>query len=88
LLKDPEWAQWSDRKVAETAKVDHKTVGKVRRELSGEIPTGKPNGGEIPKVHGKPNGSGSILQSVLGSISDEALIAECCRRGLMESADA
>ena len=41
LLKDPEWARWSDRKIAEVAKVDHKTVGKIRRDLSGEFPTGK-----------------------------------------------
>ena len=55
LLTDPEWARWSDRKIAETAKVDHKTVGKIRRDLSGEIPTGKSMGGEIPRAHGKPN---------------------------------
>jgi len=82
LLADPEWARWSDRKVAEIAKVDHKTVGKIRRELSGEIPTGKLVNGEIPKPSGKPNGSGSVVESVLKSISDEALIAECRRRGL------
>ena len=35
LLKDPEWARWSDRKIAEVAKVDHKTVAAVRRELTG-----------------------------------------------------
>jgi hypothetical protein len=39
LLKDPEWARWSDRKIAEVAKVDHKTVGTIRRELTGEFPT-------------------------------------------------
>jgi hypothetical protein len=88
LLKDPECAQWSDRKIAETAKVDHKTVGKIRRELSGEIPTGKSIAGEIPKVHGKPNGSGSILEAMLRSVSDEALIAECRRRGWEATLDA
>ena len=59
LLKDPEWARWSDRKIAEVAKVDHKTVGKIRRDLSGEFPTGKSlksPGGEIPTPIGKPNG--------------------------------
>jgi hypothetical protein len=81
LLKDAEWAQWSDRKIAEAAKVDHKTVGKIRREMSGEIPTSKPNE-EIPKRDGKPNSSSSILGDVLRSISDDALIAECRRRGL------
>ena len=85
LLKDPEWARWSDRKIAEVAKVDHKTVGKIRRDLSGEFPTGKSlksPAGEIPRPIGKPNGSGSVLESVLATLSDEALIAECRRRGL------
>ena len=62
LLKDPEWARWSDRKIAEVAKVDHKTVGKIRRDLSGEIPTGKSLAGEIPRPIGKPNGSTSITR--------------------------
>lgn len=79
LLTDPEWARWSDRKIAEAAKVDHKTVGKIRHEMSGEIPVGRMSG-EIPKRSGKPNGS--ILDDVLRSISDEVLIAECRRRGL------
>jgi hypothetical protein len=83
LVTDPEWARWSDRKIAEAAKVDHKTVGKIRRELSGEIPTGKPMGGEIPTRNGMANGRGSILEAVLRKISDDALIAECRRRGLM-----
>jgi hypothetical protein len=80
LLTDPEWARWSDRKIAEAARVDHKTVGKIRREMSGEIPTGKSMGGDFPKPNGKP--SGSIFDDVLRSISDDALIAECRRRGL------
>jgi hypothetical protein len=93
LLKDPEWARWSDRQIAEAAKVDHKTVGKVRRELAGEFPTGKPNSrgltGEIPKPNGKPNNRGSLLGDVLHLIPDDVLIAECRRRGLtMEAADA
>src|SRR5215467_201035 len=48
LVNDPEWARWSDRKIADAAKVDHKTVAKVRRELSGEIPTPTRLSGEIP----------------------------------------
>jgi hypothetical protein len=86
LLKDPEWARWSDRKISETAKVDHKTVGRIRRELSGEFPTGKSIGGEFPKPSGKrsgkPNGSGSLLEDILRTLSDEALLEECRRRGL------
>jgi hypothetical protein len=38
LLKDEEWSQWSDREIAKQCKVDHKTVARIRRELSGEIP--------------------------------------------------
>ena len=89
LLRDPEWARWSDRKIAEAAKVDHKTVARVRRELSGEIPTapvaGKPSG-EIPFRSGKP--SGSLISDLIRTLRDEDLIAECRRRGLtVEAAD-
>jgi hypothetical protein len=92
LLTDPEWAAWSDRKIAELARVNHKTVGKIRRELSGvptpvrsggEFPTAMPMGGEIPTPFGKPNGRRSILADVLRSIPDDALVAECRRRGLI-----
>jgi hypothetical protein len=90
LLRDLEWSRLSDRKIGEIANVDHKTVGKIRREMSGESPPGKSMGGEFPqkpKPNGKPNGSGSILGEVLRTVSNEALIAECRRRGLMEAAD-
>jgi hypothetical protein len=83
LLKDPEWARWSDRKIAEIAKVDHKTVGTIRRELTGEFPTAKRTG-EFPtaaKPNGKPNGRVSVLGDVLHHIPDDVLIAECRRRG-------
>jgi hypothetical protein len=91
LLKDPEWASWSDRKIAEMAKVDHKTVGTIRRDLTGEFPTTK--GGEFPTEHrtnGKSNNRGSLLGDVLQHIPDDVLIAECGRRGLIvvEAADA
>ena len=39
LLRDPEWTRWSDREIGKACSVDHKTVGKVRRELTGEFPT-------------------------------------------------
>ena len=77
---------WSDRKIAEAAKVDHKTVAKICREMGGEIPTGKSMGGEIPRSSGKPNDGGSILGDVLRSVSDEALLTECRRRGLVADA--
>jgi hypothetical protein len=89
LLKDPEWARWSDRKIAEAAKVDHKTVAAVRRELTvgNSPPTKRP--GEFPKPNGKPSNRGSLLGDLIRTIPDDALIAECRRRGLMvEAADA
>jgi hypothetical protein len=84
MLQDPEWAAWSDRAIAKACGVDHKSVAKVRRELTA------PKGGEIPtptKGHGKPNGgggfpAGSVVERMLAGLPDEALIAECCRRGL------
>lgn len=38
LLRDEEWAAWSDREIARRVGVDHKTVGARRAALSGEIP--------------------------------------------------
>jgi ParB-like chromosome segregation protein Spo0J len=38
LLADEEWGQWSDREIARRCHVDHKTVAKVRKGASGEIP--------------------------------------------------
>ena len=83
LLRDEEWGKWSDRKIAEAAKVDHKTVGKVRRELlGGEFPTPARQNGEIPRTNGKPKPtSGSILTDTLRTFPIEALIEECARRG-------
>ncbi len=79
LLRDEEWSKWSARKIAKVARVDHKTVAKVAR----------PNG-EIPRTNGKPNSaSGSILKDMLRTVSNEALIEECGRRGLkVEATDA
>jgi hypothetical protein len=83
LLKDPEWARWSDRKIAEVAKVDHKTVGALRKELSGEFPpTAKKPNGEFPTEHGMPPSRASLLGDLLRTIPDDALVAECRRRGL------
>ncbi len=88
LLKDEEWCKWSDRQIAKAAKVDHKTVGKIRRELRGEFPTQTVLSGDFPTVNGRPNKLG-LLDDVLGSIPTDNLIAECGRRGLrVEVSDA
>jgi ParB-like chromosome segregation protein Spo0J len=47
LLHDAEWRKWSDREIAKATRTDHKTVGKLRRELNGEIPT-NPLDGDFP----------------------------------------
>ncbi len=91
LLRDEEWGKWSNRKIAEAAKVEHKTVANVRRDLlGGEFPTPARPNGEIPRMNGKPNPtSGSVLKDLLKAISTEELIEECERRGLrMEATDA
>ena len=91
LLRDEEWSKWSDRKIAKVAKVDHKTVGKIRRELlGGEFPTASHPNGEIPRTNGKPKPtSGSVLIDLLRTVSTEALVEECRRRGLkVEAPDA
>lgn len=55
LLQDPEWRNWSDREIALQCKVDHKTVGKIRRDLTGEFPVRmnyaptKPNMASLPR---------------------------------------
>ena len=36
LLNDEEWSGWSDREIARQCAVHHDTVGKYRKELSGE----------------------------------------------------
>lgn len=84
LLRDPVWTKWSDRKIGEACGADHKTVAAVRRELSGEFPQ------KSAKVPSQANGaasavvipSGSMVRRLLSTLSDEAVIAECRRRGI------
>lgn len=38
LLNDEQWVKWSDREIARRVGCDHKTVGRERAKLSGEIP--------------------------------------------------
>lgn len=39
LLNDSKWNKWTDREIARQAQVDHKFVGKLRAELTGDIPS-------------------------------------------------
>lgn len=38
LLNDEQWGKWSDREISRRVGCDHKTVGRERARLSGEIP--------------------------------------------------
>ena len=98
LLRDEQWFKWSDRHIAKIANVDHKTVGKIRREvLGGEIPSDRTvlfqdrqgNRSEMRVRPTAPAAKGSsLVQDLLKTISNDDLIGECQRRGLqVEVAD-
>lgn len=87
LLQDPDFATKSDREVGKACAVDHKTVGSIRRELRGEIPTTKATTearslsqamGNSPDHEGA---TGSMVERMLGRATDASLLAECRRRG-------
>jgi hypothetical protein len=86
LLKDPEWTRLSDRKIGEAAKVDHKTVARIRREFSGGDdhmpPSSRMGKSPAPAVPDQVGNSPptSLVQQMLRTLSDDALIAECQRR--------
>ncbi len=88
LLCDPEWAKWSDRRIGKECAVDHKTVAKVRAELTGEIPSDRTvtyrdrHGNQSEMRVSASASSGSMVETVLAGLSNEALITECRRRGL------
>ncbi len=88
LLRDPEWSRWSDREIGKACSVDHKTVGRFRREMTGEIPSDRTvtyrdrHGNESKMRVSGTSAAGSVLVKVLSKVSDEALITECRRRGL------
>ena len=90
LLTDPEWKEWSDREIAKRTHTDHKTVAKVRRELSGggvdgEIPTERKfttRHGTEGTRHVEPKQKTSMMDRVLTGLPDDVLIAEVKRRGL------
>ncbi|MER8653453.1 hypothetical protein [Mesorhizobium sp. M0847] len=87
MLRDPEWSRQSDREIGKRCAVDHKTVGSIRREITG-------GGGEFPKARSvaatdrgefptpQQEVSGSMVERMLGKATDDALITECRRRGL------
>ena len=88
LLRDPMWSKWSDREIGKACAVDHKTVGRARRELTGEFPGERVvtyrnrHGNQSEMRVSAATSTGSILDKVLTRISNAALIAECRRRGL------
>ena len=91
LLRDEQWFKWSDRHIAKVANVDHKTVGKIRRELlGGEIPSERTvlfkdrhgNHSEMQVRSSAPPATTSLVQDLLRTISDEDLMTECRRRDL------
>jgi hypothetical protein len=95
MLRDPQWAKWSDREIGKRCAVDHKTVAKVRAELTGEFPTDgartyvtKHGTVATMTVTAKPDVvGGSMVERVLAQVGNEALIAECRRRKLVVAGD-
>jgi hypothetical protein len=90
LLTDPEWSRLSDRRLGEIAAVDHKTIGKYRRELTGDIPHSTPrvvSATLASRTNGKPTNRASLLEDVLRTVTNDDLITECRRRGLTVEAD-
>ncbi|HWX31991.1 MAG TPA: hypothetical protein VNZ53_31730 [Steroidobacteraceae bacterium] len=89
MLRDPEWAKWSDREIGKRCAVDGKTVAKVRAELTADVRsdrtyTTKHGTVATMKLNAKPNATGgSLMGQVLTQVSDELLIAECRRRNLV-----
>jgi hypothetical protein len=52
LLRDDEWSQWSDREIARRCAVHHNTVEKLRRELTGDLSSEKPEPRTYTTKHG------------------------------------
>lgn len=84
MLRDPDWSDLSDRAIAKNCAVDHKTVGRLRRELTGKDARGP--GGEFPTSNGKAytpaaDDDRPVLARILARLPDPDLIEECRRRG-------
>ncbi len=52
LLRDDEWAKWSDREIARRCAVNDKTVSAARAELSAELPQMQPLPGRLVQRNG------------------------------------
>jgi hypothetical protein len=95
MLRDPEWSGWSDREIGKRCAVDHKTVAKVRSEITGDFPGertfitrhGTVATMTVQQAEAAPTG-GSMVERMLSKATTEALIAECRRRGLEVSGHA
>lgn len=86
LLADEEWSKWSDRKIAAAAGCDHKTVGKIRRDITGDFPSERvyrDRHGNTSKMRVRTSAvvDGSVFESMLKKVSDDDLKLECQRRG-------
>jgi hypothetical protein len=89
MLQDPEWSNWSDREIGKRCAVDHKTVAKVRRDLVGNVPTertyttkhGTVSTMRVAAAEAPAPAGGSMVERLLAKATDDALRAECQRRG-------
>lgn len=76
LLRDDEWRKWSDRKIAEAAAVDHKTVSAVRADMEsvGEIPQQKvrvTSDGKTRAVSPKPEATTADKRSEVAAVAEQ-----------------
>ncbi|MEI6560195.1 MAG: ParB/RepB/Spo0J family partition protein [Rhodospirillaceae bacterium] len=96
LLLDPEWRAWSDREIADRAKVSHPFVAKVRREMdeaavNGNVSVEPQSERSFVNKHGSVSTrrvtpsqpkSGSIVGDFLKKLPDDVIGIEFVKRGL------
>ncbi len=90
LLRDPEWRGWSDRAIADRVKVSHPMVARIRRDLNGTFTIEEPGSRTFLSRHGteasrrvtRQTQTGSVVESFLRKLPDDALLSEVQRRGL------
>lgn len=93
LLRDEEWRQWSDREIARRCYVDHKLVGKLRAEFTGDIPSEErvyltKHGTKTTMKTAKHSASARIAPEVRAAIKDLPLAdnqAELCRLARLDN---